>query len=436
MNSFSFNAITPFQIKFEAPVKKHNKSLHQQSLLLNDTDVTSDDEDHIYTRIPKANSSFPPDETLHEQKTFSTKIKPNPTKKPKSSSEITSAIDVQTNSTSMTHSSQLVPFYDPSFFKYKMYFQGFFPPEDYSLDLKTLQVQQSQDPVLRTEHSWISRNEKPEFPTRLITGNLFLFAYYKRVAQLFIDTTTNLISLHITNPLPPETHPISIPKLLHSTIRICIPFRMFQTVFNKLHDHSHTGIKITYNTFSQYYYIPYLEKWLSIFLHDCFECQKNKHFNMKIQTAPTQSFLEHASSFNYRISMDTKGPINPPSQHKSYIHVIVDAFSHFVVTVPIKSNNAKTAVITSLHHWITKYGPPLYLVTDRGSEYVNKDMAHLCTLMGIRHSLRTAYSPWTSRLGFSSTHVCLSTQFSTNFRTQCFSLRNSVSHKTQNPTDV
>ena len=57
---------------------------------------------------------------------------------------------------------------------------------------------------------------------------------------------------------------------------------------------------------------------------------------MKIQTSPTQSFLEHAPSFNYRISMDTKGPINPPSHNKSYIHVIIDAFSHFVVTVPIQ----------------------------------------------------------------------------------------------------
>ena len=67
---------------------------------------------------------------------------------------------------------------------------------------------------------------------------------------------------------------------------------------------------------------------------------------MKIQTAPTQSFSEHAPSFNYRISMDTKGPINPPSHNKSYIHAIIDAFSHFVVTVPIKSNNAKTAIKT------------------------------------------------------------------------------------------
>ena len=116
---------------------------------------------------------------------------------------------------------------------------------------------------------------------------------------------------------------------------------MFKTVFYKLHEHSHTGIKITYNTFSQYYYIPFLEKWLSIFIHDCIECQRNKQFNQKIQTAPTQSFSEHAPSFNYRISMDTKGPLNPSTQNKSYIHVIVDAFSHFVVTGPIKSTMLK-----------------------------------------------------------------------------------------------
>ena len=65
---------------------------------------------------------------------------------------------------------------------------------------------------------------------------------------------------------------------------------------------------------------------------------------MKIQTAPTQSFSEHAPSFSYRLSMDTRGPLNPPSQLESYFHVIIYAFSHFVVRVPIKSNNAKTAI--------------------------------------------------------------------------------------------
>ena len=77
--------------------------------------------------------------------------------------------------------------------------------------------------------------------------------------------------------------------------------------------------------------------------------------------------------------MDNNGPINPLLQQKYYIHVILDDFSHIVVTSPIISNNAKTAVKTHLHHCITKFGSPIYLVTDR-------------------HSPQTAYSPRTNGL--------------------------------------
>ena len=135
---------------------------------------------------------------------------------------------------------------------------------------------------------------------------------------------------------------------------------------------------------------------MSIFIHDCIECQQNKHINQKIQTATIPTFAEKASYFNFRKSMDTKGPINPPSKQNAYIHVIVDAFSHFVVTVPVKQHNALNAVNSLLLNWITKFGPPVYLVTDRGSEYMNAELANLCTTMGIRHSPRTPYAPWTN----------------------------------------
>ena len=391
LQPFSFKSITPFQTKFKTPINKNNKTLHQQSLLLNNTDVTSDDEDHIYTRIPKSDSSFLHDTTLQTEN-YSTLKQLTPNTAEKS----VSAINVQPNLSSLPHSPQTLPFHDTSFFKYKNSFQGFFLPDDYSLDITTLQQQQSQDPVLRTVYSWIIKNEKPETLTPFITGTLFLHAYYKRFSELFIDDSTNLISLYTKHPT--TLNQSFTPDFVRATIRICLPFRLFKTVFNKLHEHSHTGIKITYNTFAQYYYNPLVEKWLSICIHDCIECQRSKQFNLKIQTAPTQSFSERAPSFKYRISMDTKGPINPPSHIKSYINVIIDAFSHFVVTVPIKSNNAKTAIETLLHHWIIKFGPPIYLVTDRGSEYVNKEMEHLSTLMGIRHSPRTDYSPWTNGL--------------------------------------
>ena len=63
---FSFTSVTSIQTKFKTPIKKNNKSPHQQSLLLNDTDITKDNEEHIYSRIPKQNSTLTTDTTLHD----------------------------------------------------------------------------------------------------------------------------------------------------------------------------------------------------------------------------------------------------------------------------------------------------------------------------------------------------------------------------------
>ena len=95
LHPFSFKSVTPFQTKFKTPIKKNNKTLHQQSLLLSDTDITSDDKDHIYTRIPKNDSPFSTDTTLQEN--YST-LKKSPSNTPQ---ERTSAINVQTNSPSL-----------------------------------------------------------------------------------------------------------------------------------------------------------------------------------------------------------------------------------------------------------------------------------------------------------------------------------------------
>ena len=78
LNSFSFKSVNPFQAKFKTSVKKNSIYLHQQPLLLNDTDITNDDEEHIYTRIPKHDSSYTTDKTSHKE-TYSTIKKSNST---------------------------------------------------------------------------------------------------------------------------------------------------------------------------------------------------------------------------------------------------------------------------------------------------------------------------------------------------------------------
>ena len=69
LDSFSFKSIIPLQNKYKTPVRKHYKSLHQQSLHLNDTDVTSNDDDHTYTRIPTSVTFSSTDQTIDTYQT-------------------------------------------------------------------------------------------------------------------------------------------------------------------------------------------------------------------------------------------------------------------------------------------------------------------------------------------------------------------------------
>ena len=64
--------------------------------------------------------------------------------------------------------------------------------------------------------------------------------------------------------------------------------------------------------------------------------------------APQQPFLEVSPYFNYRISMDTKGPISPSSDGNCYVYVIEDAFAHCVVLHPSTKNDANNALTVFL----------------------------------------------------------------------------------------
>ena len=68
-----------------------------------------------------------------------------------------------------------------------------------------------------------------------------------------------------------------------------------------------------------------------------------KKIHAKLPHFPQQPFLEVSPYFNHRISMDTKGPISPPSDGNSYIYVIVEAFTHYVVLHPSPKNDAANA---------------------------------------------------------------------------------------------
>ena len=82
-----------------------------------------------------------------------------------------------------------------------------------------------------------------------------------------------------------------------------LTIQILHAAFNKLHAHGHSGIKISIEAFHQFYFLPYSNEWMSIFIHDFIECQENKHNNQKFkqqQYKPFQKML-HISITEYQL---------------------------------------------------------------------------------------------------------------------------------------
>ena len=88
--------------------------------------------------------------------------------------------------------------------------------------------------------------------------------------------------------------------------------------------------------------------------------------------------------------MDTKGPISTPSDGKSYVYVIVDAFTHYVVLHPSPKNDTKNALTVLFDHWIVQFEIPDILVTDNGNTITGNSHIFAVNIMyNLNHECHT-----------------------------------------------
>ena len=121
LDSFSFQFIVPFESKYKRPKKNKAKSLLQQSTILNDTDILSDEDEPNQPQDKKYQNT----NTIKEQ---------------------TLALHYPTKS---DYCNQQVPFFDASFFKYKTYIHYFFLPEDTPITIETIKSQKNTIPFFK-----------------------------------------------------------------------------------------------------------------------------------------------------------------------------------------------------------------------------------------------------------------------------------------------
>lgn len=104
-------------------------------------------------------------------------------------------------------------------------------------------------------------------------------------------------------------------------------------------------------------------------------------------------FPEPTAPFQ-RVHMGIAGPIDKKDDNEeTYILVTVDAFSHYIVTSPLKNQKATSVVKAVINDVVTKHGCPELIISDNGQQFKGKLFEALTKAYGITHRFITPYNP-------------------------------------------
>ena len=86
------------------------------------------------------------------------------------------------------------------------------------------------------------------------------------------------------------------------------------------------------------------------------------------------------------------GPL-PPSQSFTHLLTVVDRFTRWPEAFPVADTSALSLARAFLHGWVARFGTPIHLTSDRGSQFTSSLWDQLSTLLGTKLHHTTAFHP-------------------------------------------
>lgn len=93
------------------------------------------------------------------------------------------------------------------------------------------------------------------------------------------------------------------------------------------------------------------------------------------------------------ISLDLMGPFPESSAGNKYVVVLVDSFSKWVEAYPIPNIEAKTVAEKVVMEFISRFGVPHTIKSDRGRQFECELFSEMCRLLEVEHRMSTPFHP-------------------------------------------
>ena len=173
-----------------------------------------------------------------------------------------------------------------------------------------------------------------------------------------------------------------------------MPKGLRRQVFEELHLPTHPGAKATARLASSRYIWLGMKKDIKMWARSCLGCQVSKvqrHPHPPVENIPIPQ-----RRFSV-LNVDLVGPLRE-SRGCKYMLTVIDRTTRFPLAVPISDITTETVWRTLLNHWISIFGFPSTIISDRGTQFTSSTWQTLCKQSGIEHQFTTAFHPQSNGL--------------------------------------
>ena len=176
-----------------------------------------------------------------------------------------------------------------------------------------------------------------------------------------------------------------------------VPRECRRVMFDKFHHLSHPGRRATTRLLTDRYFWPSMRRDVAQWVRECLACQEAK-VHRHTRSAP--GHFDVPSMRFETIHIDIVGPLPPSVPHGHpftapyrYLLTCIDRATRWVEAIPLVSITAEDVASAFLETWVSRFGVPLYVVTDRGAQFEADLFSRLSTILGFHRLRTTAYHP-------------------------------------------